>query len=71
MYFLNLFFNIYALVLFITFFMIIIDKTVNNAVKKEQIIIILLALTFGYIVYLLIYTYILFLDYIMFNYIKS
>lgn len=63
---LNLIFNIYALFLLITIFMILIDKSVNKKVKKEQIIIILLAIGFGYAIYLFINGYILFLDYILF-----
>ncbi len=46
--------------------MILIDKSVNKKVKKEQIIIILLAIGFGYAIYLFINGYILFLDYILF-----
>lgn len=65
MYFLNLIFNVYALLLFIAIFMILIDKKVNNVVKKEQIIILLLAIGFGYIVYKLVNAYIVFLNYVI------
>jgi len=62
---LNLFFNIYALFLLITIFMIVFDKTVNKRVKKEQIIIILSAIGFGYIIYRVIDAYMSFLEYIL------
>jgi len=51
MYLLNFIYNLCVLMIIITIITIAIDNTIDKAVKKEQIITLLILICFGYVVY--------------------
>jgi hypothetical protein len=51
---LNFIFNLCVLMIIITIITIAIDDTIDKAVKKEQIITLLVLICFGYVVYRLV-----------------